>query len=192
MKLVKYSSRKAQIGMIEMIMVMVVVMVIIIIGMVFYFKFSSSSMEKTKERISEDKAAVIISSVAQLPEIECSYLGGRQTSGCIDTIKLLSLSMKDKEGNPDYVEHRRHYSDLFGYMTISVEQIYPKTNGKECTMEVFGLQSYPEAPPTGCGKWTIYNNPRKGVEPVFRTMPVALYYPTNKAYTLGQLKVFIY
>ncbi len=188
----KYCSKKAQIGMIEMIMVMVVVMIIIIIGMVFYFRFSASSMEKTKERISETKSAVIISSVAQLPEIECSYLGGRTTRACVDTIKLLSLSMKDKEGNPDFAEHRKHYSDLFSYMVISVEQLYPKTNGKECTIDVFGLQSYPEAPPTGCGNWTIYNNPRKGVEPVFDVMPIALYYPSNKAYTIGQLKVFMY
>lgn len=188
----KYCSKKAQIGMIEMIMVMVVVMIIIIIGMVFYFRFSGSSMEKTQERITEDKAAVIISSVAQLPEIECSYLGGRETSGCVDTIKLLALSMKDKEGNPDFVEHRKHYSDLFSYMIISVEQIYPKANDKECTEGIYSNPAYPETPPVGCGNWTLYNNPKKGVEPMFRTMPVALYYPINKAYTLGQLKVYIY
>lgn len=188
----KYYSKKAQIGMIEMIMVMVVVMIIIIISMVFYFKFSGSSIENTQERISEDKAAVIISSVAQLPEIECSYLGGRGTSGCIDTIKLLSLSMKDNKDNPGFVEHRKHYSDLFGYMIITVEQLYPKTNGKECIEGIYSNPAYPETPPTGCGNWTIYNNPKKGAEPVFRTMPIALYYPTNRVYTLGQLKVSIY
>lgn len=192
MSIVKYFSKKAQIGMIEMIMVMIVVVVIIVIGMVFYFKFSGSSMEKTQERITEDKAAIIVSSVAQLPEIECSYLGGRETSGCVDTLKLLALSMKDEEGHPDFVEHRRHYSDIFGYMIISVEQIYPKAEDKECTEDIYSLPSYPEAPPVGCGNWTIYDNPRKGVDPVFRTMPVALYYPTSKAYTLGELKVFIY
>lgn len=192
MNTVKSCSKKAQIGMIEMIMVMVVVMIIIIIGLVFYFRFSGSSMEKTQQRISEDRAAVIISSVSQLPELECSYLGGRLTRACADTIKLLALSMKDKEGNPDYVEHRRHYSDLFGYMTITVEQLYPKPNGKECAIEVFSNPNYPETPPVGCGNWTIYNNPRKGVEPLFRTMPIALYYPSNDVYTLGQLKVFIY
>ncbi|MBM3199880.1 hypothetical protein FJZ53_02995 [Candidatus Woesearchaeota archaeon] len=188
----KSCFKKAQIGMIEMIMVMIVVVVIIVIGMVFYFKFSGSSMEKTQERISEDKAAVIISSVAQLPEIECSHLKGRGAKGCVDTLKLLVLSMKDKEGNPDFVEHRRHYSDLFGYMVISVEQLHPQTSGKECDISIFGLPDYPEAPPIGCGNWTIYNNPKKGAGSVFRTMPVALYYPTNRAYTLGQLKVTIY
>lgn len=198
MSIVKSFFKKAQIGMIEMIMVMVVVVVIIVIGMVFYFRFSASHMEKTGERISEDKAAVIISSVAQLPEVECSYLGGRLSRACVDTVKLLTLSMKDNKETADseeeYVQHRKHYSDLFGYMVIQAEQLYPKTNGKECTTTIFNNDAYPEIPPTptSCGNWTLYNNPKKGAEPIIRTMPIALYYPTNRAYTLGQLKVSIY
>lgn len=185
MRTVKWSS-KAQIGMVEMIMVMVVVMVLIIIGLIFYFKFSISHVEEVGERISEDKAAVIMSTVSQLPEVECTYLGGRKSKACADTLKLLALSIKDKEKDK---EHRRHYSNLYGYMTIIFEQLYPKSE-TECN-EKFSNPDYPETPPVSCGKWTIYDNPKQG-ESTFRTMPIALYYPSIDSYTFGQLKIYFY
>jgi len=191
---VKCFFKKGQIGMIEMIMVMVVVMVLLIIGLVFYFKFSISSIEQKGERISEDKAAVIISTVSQLPEIECTYLGSRTSKACADTIKLLALSIKDKKGNPGYVEHRRHYSNLYGYMKIVFEQIYPEAKEEECDPNVhFSNPSYPEIMgEMGCDKWVIYDNPKPGVDPTFRTMPLALYYPSKNLYTLGQMKIYLY
>lgn len=193
MKNVKWSSKKAQIGMIEMIMVMVVVMVLLVIGLVFYFKFSISSIEKTGERISEDKAAVLISTVAQLPEIECTFLGSRTSKACADTIKLLALSTKDKKTSPDYEEHRKHYSNLFGYMTITFEQLYPEAEDKECDPQTFQKPEYPQLEEKmGCNKWTVYNNPKQGVEPTFRTMPVALYYPSKSVYTFGNLIIYLY
>lgn len=189
MKTVKWSS-KGQIGMMEMIMVTIIVTILIIIGMVFYFKFSASSIEKTGERISEDKAAVITATITQLPEIECTYLGSRTAKACADTIKLLALSTKDSLPNtdPEFIEHRRHYSNLLGPMIIKFEQLYPETTGTECT------QIPAETPPDilSCGNWTIYDNPKANIEPVFRTMPIALYYPTKGMYSFGQLKVYIY
>ena len=187
---------KGQIGMMEMIMVMVVIMILLVIGMVFYFKFSISSTEERAERITEEKAAVIISTIAQLPEIECSDMGSR-TTACVDTVKLLALSEKDKKGHPDFVEHRVHYSNLFGLVTIKFEQLYPQTSGKECDDTIFKLPDYPEIPPEelSCGNWTIYDNPKQGADieyTPFRTMPVALYYPTRNMYALGQMKVYFY
>ena len=179
--------------MMEMIMVMAVVMILLIIGLVFYFKFSISSIEKKGEKISEDKAAVILSTVSQMPEIECTYLGSRTSKACADTIKLLALSINDKQGNPGYVEHRRHYSNLYGHMKIVFEQIYPPAKDEECTHEIFAPQTYPEiAGEMSCNKWVIYDNPKTGVDPVFSTMPLALYYPSKHVYTLGQMKVYTY
>jgi len=193
---VKWSS-KAQIGMMEMIMVMVVITILLVIGMVFYFKFSASSIEKTGETITEETAAVIVSTIVQLPEIECSYLGSRSTKTCADTIKLLALSEKDKETNSGFIEHRRHYSNLFGYMTIKFEQLYPEPIDVECDDETFMDQEnfINQGMPTSCKTWTIYNNPKKGAnveETPFRTMPIALYYPPSGIYTFGQLKIYMY
>ena len=189
----KWSS-KGQIGMMEMIMVLVVITILLVIGMVFYFKFSASHTEKIGERISEDKAAIIVSTVSQLPEIECTYLGSR-TSNCADTIKLHALSVKENElgpSNSEFIEHRRHYSNLFGYMTIKFEQLYPSAANVECDVAKFSNLNYPETPPISCGTWTVYNNPKPGAEPTFRTMPIALYYPSVGLYTFGQLKIYTY
>ena len=188
MKNVKCSS-KGQIGMIEMIMVLVVIMVIIVIGMVFYFKFSISSMEQLGAKISEDRAAVMMLTIIKLPELECTYLGSRTSKSCIDTIKLLALSTKDKKENIHYTEHRRHYSNLLGYMTITFEQLYPETDLEECTPQIFAKPSYPD---NSCGKWVIYDNPKKGVDPEFRTMPITLYYPSTGVYAFGQMKIYFY
>ncbi|MBU4502501.1 MAG: hypothetical protein KKA79_07930 [Nanoarchaeota archaeon] len=189
----KCYSKKGQIGMMEMIMVMVVVMVLLVVGLVFYFKFSISSMEETGERISEDKSAVVISTISNLPEVECTFLGARTSKACIDTVKLLALSIKESKGDGEaaFVTHRRHYSNLLGPMTIVFEQIYPSTEDKECDATEFSKPDYPGS--WECGKWTIYDNPKKGVEdPTFITIPVALYYPSTSMYTFGQMKVFLY
>ena len=187
---------KGQIGMIEMIMVMIVIMVLLVIGIVFYFKFSSAHIEKVGEQISEDKAAVIISTIAQLPEVECSYLGSRTTKACIDTVKLLALSTKEKlpSSSPGFIEHRKHYSNLFKYATIKFEQLYPKASEDECNHDKYSNPDYPELYPTepSCGSWTIYDNPKQGANPFFRTMPVTLYYPSKGLYSFGQLKIFFY
>lgn len=174
-----------------MIMVMIVITVLIIIGMVLYFRLSGSGIEKEQERISEDKAAIILATIAQLPEVECSYLGGRASKSCVDTLKLLSLSIKDQAND---VQHRKHYADLLGYMTITFEQLYPEAEEKDCTATVFSSVEYPETLPAkmSCSRWTIYSNPKKGAEPTFRTMPIALYYPTDGVYTFGQLKIYVY
>lgn len=218
----KWSSKKGQIGMIEMIMVMVVVMILLVIGMVFYFKFSAAHTEKVGEKVSEERASVIVSTIVQLPEIECTYLGSRTSKACADVLKLLALSEKDGEMD---IEHRRHYSNLFGYMTIKFEQLCPPTTGKECSSgnpKLFmnpgypeipsgdiSCGTYPEIPPAemSCGTWTIYDNPRKGAimgETPFRSMPIALYYPialnvfdpekgwSEEMYAFGQLKIYIY
>lgn len=192
MKPVKWFS-KGQIGMMEMIMVMVVVMVLLAVGLVFYFKFSISSLQEKGEDISEDKAAVIVSTVFQLPEIECTYLGSRVSNACVDTLKLLILSTKDKKENPDFIEHRRHYSGLYGYKTIVFEQLYPEAKEEDCTVEIFANPNYPElGREMSCGKWTIYDNPKQGVEPTFRTMPIALYYPSKNVYAFGLMKIYNY
>ena len=192
----KWSS-KGQIGMIEMIMVMLVIMILLVVAIVFYFKFSASHIENVGDQITEDKTAVIISTIAQLPEVECSHLGSRTTKSCIDTLKLLSLSLKEKlrSSDPGFIEHRRHYSNLFGYMTITFEQLYPVPETDECDNEIFSVSTYPETNPNkpSCGKWVIYDNPPKDdAESIFRTMPVTLYYPSKGMNSFGQVKVYLY
>ena len=128
---VKWSS-KAQIGMMEMIMVMVVITILLVIGMVFYFKFSASSIEKTGETITEETAAVIVSTIVQLPEIECSYLGSRSTKTCADTIKLLALSEKDKEDWTKKIESIDQeilsFQDRFKKLNMENQDIYREGN----------------------------------------------------------------
>jgi len=188
MTIVRHCSKNAQIGMMEMIMVLVVIMVLLIIGLLFYSKFSTKSLQQTGERIDEDKAAVIISTINKLPEVECTELGGAGSRACVDTLKLFVLSTKERLKDET---HRKHYADTLGYKAVVFEQLYPVAENKDCSdPSIFQAIEYPEAPPTGCRYWTIYNNTKPG-DKVFRDMPVALYYPTTGAYTIGRVLVYM-
>lgn len=180
--------KKAQVGMIETLMVLIVIVVILIIGVVFYFQFSSKHLEETAEDIRGQTIDVLLATTMQMPEIECSRMGDDVSKSCVDVFKLASMISHAEE-------NKEHYFNIFGFTTIKFEQIYPETNGEECTASNFpsaDCPAYPSSSKDCCGIWTIYSNP-KGERKYFKSMPVSLYYPSHHPmFAFGKLVIEVY
>lgn len=171
-------SKKSQIGLIEMIMVILVVLVLLSVAIFFYYKLFISKIEATSQELSIQEADILLSSIASMPELQCSFR--TTTKPCIDTLKLI-VNNQFTQDNMDY------YASLFGFKTIKIKQIYPQSTNAECTLTNYNSFSYPQ----NCNTWIIYNNPKQG-DKLSVSTPISLYFPTTKEYKAGKLFVEVY
>lgn len=173
------SSRKGQLGIIEMIMVMVVIVVLIIGGIYFYYTFLGRSLGKTGERMDLQSSKVLLASITSMPELQCS----KRTLdiNCIDTLKLMAA--KDLMN-----EDRAYYVDKFGFKSIEIKKVYPEGEEEECNFNKFN-ENYPG----NCNKWSFYDNkPRNIKSQMIISVPVSLYYPSKNIYEIGIIKIVVY
>ena len=99
-----------------------------------------------------------------MPELDCSFLT-TQKDNCIDKIKLQKLPtiiIENEQAQQDY------YIE-FGHSTITVQEIYPKT---ETT--------------------TIYENKIEYTSKLTTQSPILLYDPFTQEYAFGIIEVAMY
>lgn len=173
--------KKGQIGMIETILVLIVVFVLIASVMILYFKFSNKSIEETSEELIMEGSSVFLESIVSMPEVQCSTRGIEKN--CVDVLKLYSL--RDNIGK----NYRSYYTEVFGYKTIKVIQLYPVPKEGECTM--FDYQNVDFI--SNCNTWTIYESVKKGYKSKnIISTPVSLYFPDSGIYSIGKLQIEVY
>lgn len=174
-------TKKAQMQITETIMVLFVFFILLAIMLFFYYQYSIQNIKNIGEEVTEEKASILLYSVTSTPELRCSSL--TEEEDCIDTTKLLAFKALVKN-NED------HYSAIFGYATITVEQLYPEINStEECIPSNYQNVLYPD----NCKYWEIYSKlPQKyRANPVIYT-PISLYFPNTDEYRIGKLTMRVY
>lgn len=156
--------------MMETLMVAIVFMVVLIVALAFYFKFSLQSTEKTGETTCLLSNTVLLSSIASMPEIQCSITGVREQ--CIDTSKLLVFDAS------------REYSTFF---TSNCKQ-------KVYFTEVSPVPEHPDTVCTQgtyphCGLYNYYDSGISSSSSFVISTPVSLYYPLTNEYHFGKLVI---
>ena len=167
-------SKKAQVGMLELLMVMVIIGIIIAIGIYFYYTAFLKDVKEKGNKLSIQEQEVLLGMAGKLPEIQCSI--DTRTENCIDTSKLASAK--------DVISlNKKYYTDMLGFNSISVELEYPDKNKNECTEN-----NYPD-----CGIFKIYENKPKNLEKSIKaSVLISLYYPGDKSYKVGRLVLEAY
>lgn len=157
----------------ETIFAAIIIIVIIVIGLVFYSKFKASSMEEQSSQIRSERLVELAHSLSSWPELECSIRQTREFD-CLDMMKLDVLSAllarsSEEKRSSDYSFN--YYYSLIGRARITVTQVYP-----------FSAQR----------SWSIYslNGTSRAEETI--VLPMSLYDPLTKRYSLGVMELKMY
>ena len=129
LKMIKKTSRKAQIQMAETIAIIIVVMIILILGMIMYSKIKEQDLNKKKNQFNELDIVKLSQIVYNLPEIQCSFAEVADY-GCIDKLKLKALAEIITNSYPSGKEYF-YYKEIFGNSNISIQIIYPDNTVSE-------------------------------------------------------------
>lgn len=156
--------------MMETLMVAMVFMVVLVVALGFYFKFSLQSTEEKGEHACLVSNTVLLSSIASMPEIQCSVNGKREQ--CIDTTKLLVF-----DASREYEEFFTANCDQKVYFT----QVYPEPEDVE---EVCEQGTYPD-----CSIYVYYDPEIEYSSSLIMSTPVSLYYPLTDEYRFGKLVI---
>ncbi len=156
--------------MMETIMVAMIFMVVLIVALAFYFKFSLQHTEEAGNTACLISNTVLLSSIASMPEIQCSIHGVREQ--CIDTSKLLVFDAS------------REYSTFFTsncQQKVYFTEVYPVP---EDVTEVCTQGTYPH-----CAVYAYYDPNVTYSASILISTPVSLYYPLTDEYHFGKLVV---
>lgn len=170
------TRKKAQIEMSESILVLFVIVIIIAIGVFIYYKYSIANIGKIGERISEEDATILLSSIMNMPELRCD------SSDCLDTSKILPFEAAIRA-------NMQYYGKVLGNKRITLEQIYPQTQEKECTVIEYNKLEYPN----NCNTWIVYDNKLPNYKTSFKVSTVVpLYFPENEEFRIGRLNIEVF
>jgi hypothetical protein len=159
--------------MFETIATLLVFFVLLVFGLIFYSSYTKQSADEAKS-VQDDLAAIALTQkVSHLPELKCTK-GDISIENCIDMLKL--------EAFMDVIDNKYdYYFSIFSYSYIEIVQVYPE----------------PVAPDTGT--FVVYKNlmdstardhvVEPNVEGSMIRVPVSLYDPETKKYSMGYLKV---
>ena len=162
-------TKKAQIKMFETIAVLLIFFVLIGFGLIFYGKIQGQGFQERQEENFELKAIQTAQVVSFLPELQCSS-NNIIVDDCFDILKVEALS--EIISNPQNQKLKNeYYYDLFGFSSITIEQVYP----------------LPVA------SWLIYEKTiEKTKAKSSIKIPISLYDPDSRAYNFGILTVDVY
>ncbi len=152
--------------MFETIAVLLIFFVLIGFGLIFYGRIQAGSFQEKQEENFELKAIQTAQLVSFLPELQCSS-NNIIVDDCFDILKVEALS-EFIEQNPNI--RNEYYYDLFGFSSISIEQVYPSVVS-----------------------WSIYERTTERTKAKSSIMiPVSLYNASSRAYNFGILTVAVY
>ncbi len=156
--------------MMEILMVALIFMVVLVVAIGFYFKFSLESTQEKGEDACMVSNTVLLSSVASMPEIQCSMNGKRKQ--CIDTTKLMVF-----DAGREYEEFFTSNCDQKVYFI----QVYPEPEDVE---EICIQGTYPN-----CAIFPYYDPQIEYSSSIVISTPVSLYFPMEDEYRFGRLVI---
>ncbi len=129
----KELNKKAQMKVQQMAFMLIAVTIFLVMAGMFILMIRFSSLKDTSELLEERNALLLVSKIADSPELSCGNAFGSARGNCIDTDKVMALKGRLQD-----------YRDFWGVSGIEIRKISSAT-GAECD-----LGNYPE-----CGKITL-------------------------------------
>ena len=157
-------NKKAQTQNLETIIVIFIITVIIAISITIFYNLNEKSLDNLEIRYQQNKAYNLLSTLPLQPELQYTELGYDKQA--IDRTKILNSK-----------------TNLKGFMTVKVIQLYPKTQEAICT----------SSNSQDCNTYIIYDRkPSKITNQEIVSTPVQLFNPLTKERAFANLEVTIY
>ncbi|MDO8661182.1 MAG: hypothetical protein Q7K43_04790 [Candidatus Woesearchaeota archaeon] len=152
--------------MFESIAILVIFFFLIAFGATIWYGAQKTSLTKDLEQTLANNALNIALRATHSPELDCSLLGVQQQE-CIDITKAEQFQTIILQEDA-----RITYFELFGFSTITLTQIYPKTAQESLI---------------------LYTNLLKNATSTHTTnLPILIQNPTQRTTSFGVLKVQTY
>lgn len=113
-------KNKSQIHTMETIVILAIFFGLLMLGFVFYSRIFKSSVDIEEEKSSQLIAVKIAQRAISMPELQCTEDNVIKSNNCVDYLKL-------KSAKNILNENKAYYYDKFGFSTITIKKIYPKT-----------------------------------------------------------------
>jgi len=126
-KMVKLKSKTAQMKMMQTSFMLIAVTLFLVLAALFIIMVKFSDLKESKKILDETQALLLVSKIADSPELSCGNSFGLPRTNCIDMDKLMAL--KSRIGD---------YSNFWRIDGLEIKRIYPAGIEKECT-----TQNYP-------------------------------------------------
>ncbi len=163
-------NSKAQMQVSETIFAAIAIIIIIVIGLVFYSKAKAGSMEEEAEKARTERLVELAHTLSSWPELECSVRETREFD-CFDVVKLDVLTEILGSGSVASGYSFNYYYDLLGRSRITVSKVYPPSDQRS---------------------WTVYEKNGTSRSEKTIVLPVSLYDPIKKKYSLGVMEFKMY
>ena len=165
-------NRKSQLHIMETVITMLVFSLLLSVAVAFYAGAQRSAYASELGEAADARAIALSKVAASLPELQCSSRNIVRTDNCVDKLKLEAAAKVMKDNSEAYY-------DLFGYSSITVEQVYPKPAAGQQTAE---QQS-----------WTLYEKkPQQASGELHMQIPIVIYNPVEKTYAFGVMDAAAY
>lgn len=120
-----YKSKKGQMKIQQMIFMLLAIFLLFILVGMFFLSISLANLKETATQLGEKNALLLVSKLANSPELSCGNAFGSSRTNCIDFDKIMVLNnLKD-------------YSNFWGLAKIEIRKIYPDAGNVLCTKENF-------------------------------------------------------
>jgi hypothetical protein len=104
-------------------MLLAITLLFVLVGM-FFIVFKFSGLKQSSSDLQEENALMLVSKIANYPELSCGSSYGSDIGNCIDMDKAIFL-----------LNDRKKYKDLFGVSNVEIRKIYPEGNSVICSLE---------------------------------------------------------
>ena len=115
------SSKRSQMKIQQMAFMLIAVTLLFVLLGLFVMNFMFSDLRQTAEELEEKSALLLVTRLANSPEISCGEVFGSSGLNCVDADKVMMLK-----------ENIERYDDFWGVAEIKIRKVYPKGN-VECT-----------------------------------------------------------
>lgn len=114
------TNKRGQMKIQQMIFMILTVFILFVLVGLFFLSISLSNLKKTATNLQETNAMLLVSNLANSPELSCGNAFGSSLTSCVDFDKAMAL-----QSNPDY-------SDFWGVAKIEIRKIYPEEGDIAC------------------------------------------------------------
>ncbi|VVB83673.1 Uncharacterised protein [uncultured archaeon] len=117
-------NRSAQMKIQQMVFMIIAVTFLFVLVGLFFLSIIMQNLQKTATNLAEKEATLLVSKLANSPELSCENAFGSSRTDCVDFDKVIILS-----------ENKDKFSGFWGVAKIEIRKVYPDSGNIECNME---------------------------------------------------------
>jgi len=150
----------------ETIFIVFIIIIILVVGITIFSKFQAVEL-KEQQKVGKDKqVATLAHTLSSWSELECRLADATEVN-CFDITKVAVFSEYIEEAKASNGYAFEYYFTLLKNSRIKIREVYPD-KGRE---------------------WLLYDNPGRGINAIPVYLPINLYDPFTKTYSLGIMEI---